>query len=126
MLCAGFGFGISNVFLNNNVDYVINEVSFPGESLVGMKAGHKYKMSIQNRTLNNYNCPICAGNQLLVGYNDVTQSDSIMAEWDYENNVVQTFTRIDYEYGNVYQNTWKIRRNVIKNYIECGISYLGE
>lgn len=45
---------------------------------------------------------------------------------NYENNAVQTFTRIDYEYGSVYQNTWKIRRNVIKNYIECGISYLGE
>ena len=28
---------------------------------------------------------------------------------NYENNAVQTFTRIDYEYGNVYQNTWKIR-----------------
>lgn len=46
--------------------------------------------------------------------------------FNYDGNVLQTFTRTNFEYGKTYQNTWKIRKNIIKNFIECGIRWFGE
>lgn len=44
----------------------------------------------------------------------------------YTDDVLLTFTRTDHEYGKEYNNTWKIRRGVIKSYIECGIKSFGK
>ena len=46
--------------------------------------------------------------------------------FNYEDNLLKTFTRIDYECKEIFKNTWKIKRNIIKNFTECGIHWLGE
>ena len=49
--------------------------------------GHAYKTTPNNRTAGNSNCPICAGKQILVGFNDLcTTNPDIVNIWDYEKN----------------------------------------
>ena len=43
----------------------------------------------------------------------------------YTDDVLLTFTRTDHVCGKEYNNTWKIRRGVIRNYIACGITWFG-
>ncbi|WP_294752846.1 hypothetical protein [uncultured Ruminococcus sp.] len=40
--------------------------------------------------------------------------------------MVHTDTRTDYVYRMVHENTWKLRRGIIKRYTECGIKWFGE
>lgn len=40
--------------------------------------------------------------------------------------MVHTDTRNDYVYKMVHENTWKLRRGIIKRYTECGIKWFGE
>ena len=46
--------------------------------------------------------------------------------FNYTDNKVETFTRTDYVYKKVHENTWKLRRGIIKRYTECGIKWFGE
>ena len=46
--------------------------------------------------------------------------------FNYVGGRAETFTRTDYEYKRVHENTWKLRRGVIKRYTECGIKWFGE
>lgn len=49
--------------------------------------GHTYDMTIANRTSQQQDCPICSGQRILVGYNDLkSQRPDIAAEWDYSRN----------------------------------------
>jgi len=52
--------------------------------------GHSYHASIGNRRSGN-GCPICAGREILVGFNDLETKNPILAlEWDYELNAPLT------------------------------------
>ena len=50
--------------------------------------GHSYEMMLCRKTQKKpYGCPICSGNQLLVGFNDLkTLFPEAAEEWDYEKN----------------------------------------
>jgi len=49
--------------------------------------GHDYQMRIVCRTAQNQGCPICAGKQILEGFNDLkSQYPEIAAQWDYDRN----------------------------------------
>lgn len=51
--------------------------------------GHSYKATVSHRTNKNIStgCPICAGQKILPGYNDLaTKRPDLMLEWDYELN----------------------------------------
>ncbi len=51
--------------------------------------GHSYKASVSHRTDSNSptSCPICAGQQILSGYNDLaTKRLDLVLEWDFEHN----------------------------------------
>lgn len=48
--------------------------------------GHSYVMSVGNRALQGQNCPVCAGKQVLAGFNDLATINPIIAKqafgWD--------------------------------------------
>lgn len=49
------------------------------------REGHEWQSTIHNRQVNG--CPICAGQQVLIGYNDLaSQNPDLAVEWDYEKN----------------------------------------
>lgn len=49
--------------------------------------GHKYNTYIYNRAKNKTGCPYCAGQKILVGFNDLlTTRPDLIDEWDYELN----------------------------------------
>lgn len=49
--------------------------------------GHEWESKINNRVANNQGCPVCRGNKVLKGYNDLkTLYPEIAREWDYEKN----------------------------------------
>ena len=74
---------------------------------------HSYSMSINNKVSRNQGCPICSGQMLLPGFNDLqTRNPEIAAEWDYFKN---TGAPSDYSYGSGYKAWWIC--------IECGESY---
>lgn len=51
------------------------------------KKGHEYQISVARKTNRNVNCPICANQQLLKGYNDfATKHPELLKEWNYEKN----------------------------------------
>ena len=51
-----------------------------------LQKGHSYEANIPNR-IKGTGCPYCAGNKILVGYNDLaTTHPEILEKWDYENN----------------------------------------
>ena len=51
------------------------------------KKGHEYQISVAQKTNRNVNCPICANQQLLKGYNDfATKHPELLKEWNYEKN----------------------------------------
>ena len=63
---------------------------------------------------------------LLIQSKIMNPPDVQIINFNYNGNVLQTFTRTDFEYGKTYENTWKKRKTVIKNYIECGIKWFGD
>lgn len=53
--------------------------------------GHVFERSFAHvtrvNTKNDFNCPICTGRTIIVGYNDLgTTRPDLAAEWDYERN----------------------------------------
>ncbi len=49
--------------------------------------GHEYQAAVNSKTNNNANCPICANQKVLKGYNDfATRFPNLMKEWNYEKN----------------------------------------
>jgi len=74
---------------------------------------HKYQMTPLNKVNRNQGCPICSGQQLLKGFNDLqTKYPDIAKEWDYDLNKNEPS---DYRYGSGYKAWWKCDR--------CGESY---
>lgn len=54
--------------------------------------GHNYKAAVSHRTTSKTptSCPICAGQQILSGYNDLaTKRPDLMIEWDFELNDIE-------------------------------------
>jgi hypothetical protein len=43
------------------------------------KLGHKYKMKPQERTVKGYGCPVCAGREVLAGFNDLATTNPHIA-----------------------------------------------
>lgn len=74
---------------------------------------HKYQMKPLNKVRNNQSCPICSGQQLLTGFNDLqTKYPNIAKEWDYNLNKNKPS---EYTYGSGYKAWWKCDK--------CGESY---
>lgn len=49
--------------------------------------GHEWQSAVTSRTNLNSGCPICSGNLIVAGLNDLlTNNPSLAAEWDYEKN----------------------------------------
>lgn len=75
-------------------DYSKNEEHNPYNIIAGShikvwwicKHGHSYKTSIGNR-IKGTNCPYCAGQKVLVGFNDLASNyPELINEWDYNKN----------------------------------------
>lgn len=47
--------------------------------------GHSWKASVVSRNRGN-GCPVCSNHELLAGCNDVGSNQSLLVDWDYENN----------------------------------------
>ena len=48
--------------------------------------GHEWQAEIKSRSKGN-GCPVCSGNQVLIGYNDLATNNSKLAsEWNYKRN----------------------------------------
>lgn len=74
---------------------------------------HKYQMKPLNKVNRNQGCPICSGQQLLTGFNDLqTKYPNVAKEWDYSLNENKPS---DYTYGSGYKAWWKCDK--------CGKSY---
>lgn len=74
---------------------------------------HKYQMKPLNKVNRNQSCPICSGQQLLTGFNDLqTKYPDVAKEWDYNLNENKPS---DYTYGSGYKAWWKCDK--------CGESY---
>lgn len=51
------------------------------------KAGHEWEATISSRTAGKAGCPVCAGRQVLKGYNDIaTTSLELLKIWNYDKN----------------------------------------
>ncbi len=86
-----------NPELLNEWDYDKNGIIMPTNISYGSKKSvwwicpmnHSYKAMVSHRTDMNAptSCPICAGQKILSGYNDLaTKRPDLMREWDFENN----------------------------------------
>lgn len=54
---------------------------------VGSACGHRWPAMVKNRNRNGAGCPVCLGQRVLIGYNDIaSQSPKHAAQWDYEKN----------------------------------------
>lgn len=74
---------------------------------------HKYQMKPLNKVRKDQGCPICSGQQLLTGFNDLqTKYPDVAKEWDYNLNENKPS---DYTYGSGYKAWWKCDK--------CGESY---
>ena len=52
--------------------------------------GHSYFSAIVSRVKRKSGCPYCANQKILVGYNDLaTTNPELIAEWDYDKNIVK-------------------------------------
>ena len=52
--------------------------------------GHEWYACISNRTIKGYCCPICSGQEIKAGFNDLeTTNPEIIYLWDYEKNIVK-------------------------------------
>jgi DNA-directed RNA polymerase subunit RPC12/RpoP len=53
------------------------------------KEGHSWRATIASRTINGNNCPYCAGQRVLKGFNDLeTLNPELADEWDCEKNLL--------------------------------------
>ena len=103
-------------------DYELNDVS-PDEVFYGTgkkywftcERGHHYQQSLNNKTNHNYGCPICSGQMLLQGYNDLkTVYPDVAKLWSDRNSKLPS----DYSYGSGHRAWWKCE--------ECGHEYQRE
>ena len=70
--------------------------------------GHSYVARTANRT-NGFGCPFCAGQKILIGYNDLaTTHPEIAKEWDYHKN--RTLTPQEVSKGNKTKVWWKCKK----------------
>lgn len=68
------------------------------------KCGHEWQMSIDSRNKGT-GCPICSGNQILPGFNDLqTTHPELVLEWDYLKN--QTIHPTQISYGSKKKVWW--------------------
>lgn len=86
----------NNPSLIDEWDYKKNGAMTPHNVTVGSnkkawwkcKYGHSWESIIANRTYRNRNCPICSGQKVLKGYNDVaTTHPQLLKYWDYTKNI---------------------------------------
>lgn len=84
--------------LENEWDYEKNQNMRPEQFSWGTKKkvwwkcklGHSYQAAISHRTsaIDNTNCPICAGQKIQSGYNDLaTLRPDLLKEWDFDSNI---------------------------------------
>ncbi|MBR4144178.1 MAG: zinc-ribbon domain-containing protein [Lachnospiraceae bacterium] len=85
------------------------------------KCGHEWLMSVQDRTNQNCECPICSGKRVLKGYNDLETwcknngMEYLLEEWAYEKNyflpseVSKSSDKIVYWKCRKCSHTWKIK-----------------
>lgn len=74
---------------------------------------HKYQMKPLNKVNRNQGCPICSGQKLLKGFNDLqTKYPELAKEWD---SILNKKGPSDYTYGSGYKAWWKCDK--------CGRSY---
>ena len=70
--------------------------------------GHEWQAEIKSRNKGN-GCPVCSGNQVLIGYNDLsTINPKLASEWDYEKNGV--LTPKDFTIGSGKKVWWKCEK----------------
>ena len=49
--------------------------------------GHKWQTTVHERTIRKHNCPYCAGQKAIIGYNDLmTKNPKLAKEWNYKKN----------------------------------------
>ena len=49
--------------------------------------GHRWQAAVQSRTSRDNQCPVCAGRQVLAGFNDLaSRYPNLAAQWDQEKN----------------------------------------
>lgn len=62
--------------------------------------GHSFEMEAYKRTLHGYGCPYCAGQKVLLGFNDLqSKYPELMKDWDYSKNKGVDPSRITYGSG---------------------------
>ncbi len=78
-------------------DYEKNSDLKPSEVMSGSNKkvwwicalGHKWQITVNQRTRKDTGCPYCAKRKLLIGFNDIaTLYPELLSEWDYEKNDV--------------------------------------
>lgn len=70
--------------------------------------GNDYDMKISNRTVNQMECPYCAGKRIKVGFNDLaTTNPELLGDWDYINNHIKPE---EISKGSDKQVRWKCRK----------------
>ena len=73
------------------------------------KNGHKWEAMIFSRTVGKRNCPFCANQQILEGYNDLaTTNPEVITRWDYEKNT--DFLPTEVSCGSHKLAWWKCER----------------
>ena len=85
------------------------------------KCGHEWLMSVQDRTHQNCECPICNGKRVLKGFNDLetwcknNDMEYLLEEWAYDENdilpseVSKSSDKIVYWKCRICSHTWKIK-----------------
>lgn len=74
---------------NNELGIKPTDFSIKSKDKVWWKCskGHEWESSIYNRTNHNRNCPYCANQKILSGYNDLeTLNPELAKEWNFERN----------------------------------------
>lgn len=73
--------------------------------------GHRWHDTASHRAERQTPCPICSGQKLLVGYNDLaTTHKELLKEWDYEKNYALGIKPTDFTYGSTHEVFWKCNR----------------
>lgn len=69
------------------------QVSFGSQKRVWWlgACGHEWQCPVSSRTTGNSGCPVCSGNLIVAGINDLlTKNPELAVEWDYEKNTKLT------------------------------------
>lgn len=85
----------------------IDEVSYGSHEpiLWVCSLGHEWIISPNQRTSYSTGCPICSGNEVLIGFNDLESQDPYLAsQWDHTKNSVKPY---EVTTGSTYKANWK-------------------